>query len=164
MNAEIVERIKNREWFQWGTRRLTLSLIERWGSPMNYDNFFGVGFPDRLFLLQNEKTQGFLDKQQFEDTVKRLLSRLLDSSFFDFWEKEGLPILSDFIQYCKSISVLGVDRFSKKELSTFYQEFLLREDQVENFLWTIFLIDEYFSNEFARLLKKHFCKCWTCWR
>lgn len=148
--------IKAPEWDKWAVRRITMRLAEHWLlCAIRFSKFFGVDFPDQIFVNKDEICYCYINKIQLEKCLKVLLKKLYDSSFYDLYEKRALQQFRIFLDYCKNISDKDLSKLTNKDLVKEYENFIDEEDDFTNFLWIIFAMDFLFPKELEKELKDY---------
>ena len=137
-----IQNIREINWYKWGSRRMTFRWAEHISlCTLQFHKFFKLKYPDQLILIKNDVGHGFFDKTQLDSIQCKLLKKLYHSSFYNIYEKQGVPILTNFLIYCKKIAKLNLKKLSKKDLLKIYDEFIKKEDDFTVFLWIIFMFD-----------------------
>jgi len=152
---EIINQIKNTKWYKWGTRGITLRLAEHWTtSPLQFNKHYHIFFPDKLFLIKDNIGYGYLNAKQRQDCLNRLLKKIYSTSFYELYEKNALPTLKNFLEFCKNIK--NLQKLNKEKLLELSNVFIEKEDYFTGTaLWLLPLTDTAFSEELEKNLKKH---------
>jgi len=156
MLSRDVKNIVKIPWKRWGSRRTTIRWAEHFATcTLNFSKFFGINFPDQLVLAKNEIAQCYINKNQLNKILPQLLKKLYRISFEKLYENQAQNILPDFLSYCKKFNQKSLQNLSNSQLLKLFNNFLTKEDNFNNFLWIIFIIDDYFCKELEKKLKKY---------
>jgi phosphohistidine swiveling domain-containing protein len=154
---EAAARVKKTVWRKTWSRRMTVRNAENWLESVRTFGkiFFEARFPDQLIFIVDGVGHGYHNEAQLIAWQKEMLKDLLSSSFHEFYEKRGLPVLHGFKEYCKRIAETNLEKKSLSELRALHEEYTLKADEFTNVLWIIFLTDDFFTEELGKRLKKH---------
>ncbi len=157
MNKIIINKIKKNNWKKWGTRRVTFRWAENiMNCTLYFSKYFGPKFTNQLIIIENEIAQCYVNKNQLNNILNYLLKKIYSKSFFELYEKQALKIFSSFLKFCKNFDKNKLSKMSNNSLSQLLNKFVIKEDNFNNFLWIIFILDEYIVNELKKELKKYF--------
>jgi len=154
MNKDVWSEIKSTEWKGWGSRRMSTRLMQHWlVCAKHFKDIYGVEFPDQLYFSENEVTRGYFNKKQLDACGEALLDKLYSMSFEYFYEKKALAQLKDFLSFAKKIKKSL--KIKTPQLIELLDEFVKREDIFTNYLWIIFILDEFATDTLESKLKKY---------
>lgn len=144
-------------WQKYITRRIAVQVAQAWnygwGNAMK--KVYGLSVINTLVVRDAQKTEYYVDKQQFEKYTKGLYSLLEKKSFLKKFHKEALQTLEDILELIQNGLRTNLAKKQNIELVRMYRTIIL--PNVTQFyirMWTVFNIGEPLANTVEKNLRK----------
>lgn len=142
------------KWQKIWSKRFSLRLAENWVySVRQFRELFGMDFPDQLILIRDGFGTGYLDDDQWRVVSDRIFVRLTQKRFENYFEKEALPVFSEFSAHCKELGAREWTAVGSATLTRALDEFEWHEDHWMNYVWFVFLLDEIVSKRLSETIR-----------
>ena len=129
------------------SKRFSIRLAENWlHSIKEFKKIYGMNFPEQRMIIENGIGTGYFEEKSYNKTKSEIRKRLYGQGFEDFFEKEGKPILENFLEYCQNLQIEG-------DLSKLLKEYIKKENTWMNIMWMAFILDEIITED---LVKENF--------